>query len=108
MNNLINDLTLLTGVSKNALDELTDKANLAIAHCVFETLREGNPLTSIDIGVGTLYIKLEDENIKYRFVPNKNLEALVSQAATSKSSPLSNRAEMILNKRIQQTYKDLL
>ncbi len=108
MNKLINDLTLLTGVSKNALDELNDKANLTIAHCVFESLKEGNPLTTIDIGVGILYIKLEDENIKYRFVPNKNLEALVSQAATSKSSPLANRAEMILNKRIEQTYKDLL
>lgn len=108
MNKLINDLSALTTVSVHSLKELAEKANFTIAHTVFENIKSGNPLTTIDIGIGTLYIKLEDENIKYKFIPNKNLKALVCQAATSKESPLINEAEMVLNKRIEQTYKDLL
>lgn len=108
MNKLVNDISEITGVSLNALYELIDKSQLIIAHDVFENLKEKNSQTTLDIGIGTLYIKLEDEKIKYKFIPSKNLDKLVYQAATQKSSPLANRAELMLNKRIDQTYKELI
>lgn len=108
MEKLINDLSVLTNVSINSLYELLDKANLIIAHDVFENLKEKNPTTTIDIGVGSLYIKLEGENIKYKFIPSKNLEDLVCKTVSSGSSPITNRVDLVLNKRIEQTYKDLL
>lgn len=108
MNKLINDISTLTGVSANSLYELLDKSQIIIAHNVIENLIEENSLTTIDIGIGTLYIKLEDEHIKYKFIPSKNLEELVQKSVTSMSSPLSDRVDMVLNKRIEQTYKDLL
>lgn len=108
MTNLINDLSILTTISRTSLEKLVNNSNWCISHNVLENLLEKNPLTSIDIGIGTLYIKLEDNLIKYKFTPSKALEDMVSSTVTSKQSPIVNELESNLKERIENTYKDLL
>lgn len=108
MNKLIDDISTLTTISKNALVNLNDKAQSCICHCVCESLIEGNSLTEIDIGIGTLYIKFEGEEIKYKFIPSKKLEESVALTAQYKSSPLVYEVDVALKERIESTYKNLL
>ena len=108
MKKLVNDLSALTTISINALVELQEKIQLIIAHDVYENYISGNPLCEIDVGIGTLYIKYEEEKIKYKFIPSKKLEENVLTTIKSKRSPLITTLETTLKDRIENTYKDLL
>lgn len=108
MNKLIEDIATLTTISQHALVNLTEKVNACICHSVFESLKEGNQLTEIDIGVGILYIKCEEDQIKYKFIPSKKLEENVSYTVKHRVSPVQYQVETALKERIESTYKNLL
>lgn len=108
MNNLLNDISTLTNIPFYILNELSDKSILSISHSVYEGLLENEPLTEIDIGIGTLYIKLEDANIKYKFIPSKKLEKEVAETISSKQSPLVKEVDDSFRSKIDYAYKKLL
>ena len=105
---LTQDLAALTGLSILSLDKLAEKSALAIAHDVHETISAKDPLTVVDIGIGQLYIKLENDIVKYKFIPSANLEQKIRYTLLAKESPLIICAEESLRQRIEQSYKELL
>jgi hypothetical protein len=107
-NNLITDLSCITRLSEETLTALFIRAEECIGHCVFESVVDKENLTEIDIGIGTLYIKREDSQIKYKFIPSKNLEEKVTSTVRTRKSPLIKRGEKALKSRVERTYKDLL
>lgn len=108
MTKLVEDLATLTTISQNALVNLNEKSLACICHCVCENILEGNSLTEIDIGIGVLYIKCEEDKIKYKFIPSKKLEENVAFTVKNKTSPVLFEVESALKARIESTYKDLL
>lgn len=108
MNRLIEDISALTTISQNALSNLMTKVQFCICHCVYEGIIEGKNPVDIDIGVGTLYIKFEEDEIKYKFIPSKKLEESVSCTVMNKVSPLVDEVDATLKNRIENTYKNLL
>ena len=108
MTKLIDDIATLTTISQHALVNLNDKAYSCICHSVCENMLEGNPLTEIDIGIGVLYIKCEEGQIKYKFIPSRKLEENVALTVTNKVSPIVFEVETALKDRIESTYKNLL
>lgn len=108
MISLLSDISALTGIPKLTLDKICEKGKLAIADSAVEQVMNKNPQTIIDIGIGTLYIKVEGCEIKYKFIPTKDLDNMICSAITSKSSPLVRKLDSTLNDRITSTYKELL
>jgi hypothetical protein len=108
MTKIIEDLATLTTISQNALVNLNEKTHACICHSVCESMLEGNPLTEIDLGIGILYIKCEEDQIKYKFIPSKKLEENVTSTVKNKVSPLVFEVETSLKDRIESTYKNLL
>ena len=108
MKKIVDDIATLTTISNNALVNLVDKIQTCICHDVYESLIEGNSTSEIDIGIGTLYIKCEESEIKYKFIPSKKLEENVSFTVKHKQSPLVYEIETSLKSRIESTYKNLL
>lgn len=108
MTKLIEDLATLTTISQNALVSLNEKSYSCICHSVCESMIEGKPLTEIDLGIGILYIKCEEDQIKYKFIPSKKLEENVTFTVKNKVSPLVLEVETSLKDRIESTYKNLL
>ena len=108
INKLNQDLSDVTGIPKLTLDNLSYKACTCLGHSVYESLLKKEPLTEIDIGIGTLYIKVEGNDIKYKFIPSTKLETTVSFTIQNKESPLIVDAEKSLKTRIEKTYKELL
>lgn len=108
MTKLIEDLATLTTISQNALVNLNEKSHSCICHSVCESIIEGNPLTEVDLGIGILYIKCEEDQIKYKFIPSKKLEENVTSTVKNKVSPLVFEVETSLKDRIESTYKNLL
>ena len=108
MTKIIEDLATLTTISQNALVNLNEKIYSCICHSVCESMLEGNPLTEIDLGIGILYIKCEEDQIKYKFIPSKKLEENVAFTIKHKTSPILFEVESALKDRIESTYKNLL
>jgi len=108
MNKIIDDVAALTSISVNSLAMLNDRTIQAICHCVYEGILEGNNPIEMELGFGTLYIKYEGDEIKYKFIPSKKLEESVSRTVQTKTSPIVQGLDAALKERIENTYKDLL
>lgn len=107
MVNLSTDLSILTTIPKNTLDNLVDKSLWCICHTVEENLINHNEITEINIGLGTLLIKVEEGSIRYKFIPSPKLEESVRDTVVNKENPLIANVESTLASRIVNTYKDL-
>lgn len=105
---ILTDLSVLTGVSKLSLQNLCDKATLAISHGVFERIQSHEPQVEFDIGIGSLYIKLEGDSIKYKFIPSKELEETVAFTVKNNECILTNKIDKALGDRIENAYRNLL
>lgn len=104
---LTQDLSNTTNIPKLCLDNLCLKAEDCITYCVQENLVTREPLTSIDIGIGILYIKLIDDKISYKFVPSSTLDDKIRKAILQGENPLLYKLETSLAARIKSTYKGL-
>lgn len=107
MNRIVDDLSVLTNVAKYNLESMVNLSTNLISHAVFESVREQEPYTEVDIGVGTLYIKIEDDMIQYKFIPSTKLDNAVKDTVKNNRSRLTVTVEDTLGKRIMSTYKDL-
>jgi hypothetical protein len=108
MVNLIEDVSKLTDVSEKTLNKFIPVCTYSIGHAVYESYCCKQSITEIDIGVGQIDIKVEDNTIKYRFVPSKELEKTLIQTVTTKSSPLIVKLDNNLQDKIDRAYKELI
>ena len=107
MRNLNTDLSELTTIPQTNLEALCDKAIWCICDAVDENLIESNPITEISIGIGKLVIKVDDEGIKYKFIPSKQLESGVKKVVIDGENPLTKALESSIVSKIINAYKDL-
>lgn len=105
---LSTDLSVLTNISKLSLENLADKACYCMSHTVLEALVSKEAQCEIDIEIGKLYIKLEEDQIKYKFIPSKKLEETIAFTVKNKQSPLINKIDSGLVERIENAYRCLL
>lgn len=105
--NLVSDLSNLTLIKEHTLNKLISKSNFIICHDILDSILTNNELTEIDIGIGTLSIKRENDGIRYRFVPSRKLEEAILFTVENKKSPLTCEIETALVDRIEKTYKEL-
>lgn len=102
------DLSALTNISKLSLDNLSEKSNYCISHTILECIESKDNQSEIDIGIGKLYIRIEEDQIKYKFIPSKKLEEMIAFTAKNKQSPLLNKLDSALADRIENAYKSMI
>lgn len=61
----------------------------------------------IDMGFGTLLIHISDGNIKYKFIPSKELDKDVISTVVDEKNPITVVLENNLVNKITNIYKDL-
>ncbi len=108
MNNIIEDISKLTTIPQNALDKLVNKAMWCIGDSFQEGILLGKEITEVNIGIGTLLISNLSEEIKYKFIPNEQLEQALISIALDKKNPLELTLEKKLTSKILNTYKDII
>lgn len=108
MTNLINDISTLTTIPTKYLAKLNDKALVCICDSVEESLVAEQEITEINIGIGTLYIKLEGELCKYKFIPSNELQKAVKATILNRQSSLTHELETTLVNKIMNSYKDFM
>ena len=107
MTDLIQDLSTLTTVRRYNLDSMTSMAINIISHSIEESIRDCEPVTVIDIGIGTLSIMFDGSSVKYKFIPSKKLDEQVITTCKDRQSALTLKVDKALGERITNTYKDL-
>lgn len=106
--NLTKDISALTGLTVTAINDVMSRASMCVAHSVYECTVTGENEVEIDIGIGTLVIKVCDDAVKYRFEPSKALEQSMIDVVNNKTSPLLEQANATLRERIKRTYKEIV
>lgn len=108
MSNLVEDISKLTTIPDGVLNKLVKKALYCISDEIEESILEQKRFAEIDIGIGTIYLELNSENVRYKFIPSKELEVAVKDTIVNKRNLLQDTLEMTLVTRITNTYKELL
>lgn len=106
-NNLIKDLNILTTIPTASLDRLEDKVIWLICDNLTESIIKKEKIAEIDIAIGKLIIKIDEENIKYKFIPYKKLEENIKSVVVNGKNPLETVIEENLSTKFINTYKDL-
>ena len=84
MYNLINDISILTTIPATTLNKLIDKTHYLICNDLIESINKKEDLVEIDVGIGTLQLKLIDNDVKYRFIPNRKSNGCICRESFSK------------------------
>ena len=108
MNNVIKDIGILTTIPELNLKKLVNIAIKIISHDIVECVKEGNTSCTEDIGIGTISIDIEQEDLRFKFTPSQQLQTAILNSIESKDSELVIEVENILKEKIVNTYKSLL
>lgn len=107
MVDIVKDVSTLSTIPEKTLHKLLKKFIYCICDCVAEDKLQGNEVSELYIGLGILYIRYEDNMIKYKFIPGDPLEKAVTQTVVSKQNLLENTLNESLVKKFMEVYKDL-
>lgn len=108
MVNLVKDISVLTDVTENTLNKFIPICQYCIGHAVHEAQTTMSDIVEIDLGFGELHIKLEDNCVRYRFIPSSDLEKSIVTTISTRNSPIISKLESNLQERIDRSYKELL
>lgn len=107
MTNIINDLALLTTIPEKSITKLLKKEIYCICEAVEEDILEDKDLSILNLGIGILYIKYKDNELKYKFVPSNELQKGLINTIVNKKNILENVLNASLAKKFTEIYKDL-
>lgn len=105
---LIDDLSTITTIPKDVLIKLVKKAQICVSDSLVEQSLANQEIFEIDISVGKILLKLYDDDLKFKFIPNDEFKQQCYNAIVNKENLLSKTVEKSLVTKITKVYKDLL
>jgi hypothetical protein len=107
MNNIIKDTAVLTTVPEKAIKKIIEKMIYSINEAVVEARLTGEKIVELDIGLGTLLINLEDDTIRYKFIPGEKLEESVKNSFINQQNLLEDALDASIVDKLTNIYKEL-
>lgn len=108
MTKLIEDVSTLTSIPENLLKKLVKVSNYCVGHALHEALCEQQDYVTVDIGIGDLQLKLQDNTLRYKFIPSRELEDALVTTVKSGTSSIIVQLDNTLQEKIEDTYRGLL
>ena len=106
--NVLQDLSTLTTIPYSNLQKLFYRLGTVIAYNVQESTKLGEQISVLDIGFGTLNIKVTTDDVYYKFIPNSAFEQDIIKSVLDSDIKLVNDLEESLRNKVLTTYKDLM
>ena len=107
MSNIVEDVSKLTTIPEKTLNKLNQKFIYTICEQIQEDILQEKEMSELDIGLGTIYIKYVGDEIKYKFIPNQELEKAVYSTVVKKLNLMETVLNEALAKKFIDVYKDL-
>lgn len=108
MQKIISDLSILTSIPECLLIKLTDISEAIICDNVCNATHSDEKICELDIGIGDLIITIENNSIKYKFVPSRKLDTNIKATVVNNKNSLVKLAEKSLVNRITSKYQELI
>lgn len=108
MTDLIKDISTITTIPVLTLEKLIDRAQWIICDSIENSLQNKENVVEIDIGLGKLIIKVETDNVFYKFIPSNSFEKDIIDTVVNKKNPLQINAEESLGKKFATIYKEFI
>ena len=105
---LLKNVSALTLIKPSILNSIINVTEDCISDYALDIYESDNDIMEIDIGIGTLYINIVEDELTYKFVPSKRLEKKIINTVNSGESYLAIDIESKLNSKLFNTYKELL
>lgn len=104
---ILANLTKLTNLTTQNIKNIENIISYCISDCIINNINNGEDITEINSSLGSLYIKLEKDIIKYKFIPSKEFEEIVKDTYKNKLNLLDVNLENVLSKKLTETYTSL-
>lgn len=104
---LKNDLNVLTNIPEESLDRMCHLIVMAICMGVWESKQDGEDITTVDTGIGTLYVKAVGSDFKFGFEPSDEFRKELKKTAESDSAPLMPKLIGSLRDKFMEVYKEI-
>lgn len=101
------DLSTLTNVPIKYYDKMENTLQYIISDGIHESLSQGEPITEFVSDIGSLLINVEDNEIRYKFVPSEKFNEAIKSNIKYGQNLLEDKLTGILLDRITSLYKDL-
>ena len=108
MDSLLEKESVLTTIPEKSLKRLVDIQEYIINDIIEDAMMKGETSTSVDIGLGILSIKFEDNALRFKFVPSAKFEESLINTIVNKENILKLTLEKNLVDKIMHVYKDLI
>lgn len=108
MRNLYNDLATVTNSNKDVFNKLVKNSNFLICNYLEDTTLNNENLCTIDIGIGVLKIIIEEDTVRYSFIPSKELETEIINTLENNQSYLTSVISSKLTSQLNKLYDNLL
>lgn len=100
------DLSVLTNIKEYNLDKLCKLIINIIGYDILESIKNKNTVTEINLGFGVLSVLIEEDILKYKFIPCTELETVIKNSYKGKNN-LKLIVDKALGDRIIKSYKEL-
>lgn len=104
---IVQDISTLTTVQKSSIDRLCTQAIKCVCYCICEALSKNEKDLCLDIGIGSLFINIGEDSVKYRFEPSMFMDNSIIDSVLSGKNPVIEDIESSLLNKVNTTYKDL-
>ena len=108
MIDIVNDVAQLSGCSTTSLINLLTLSEDCICSSILESISNGRNVVSLNIGIGTLSLLLDDNKVMYKFTPSQKLEGKIVATIKDGYDPLVEKTENALANNFLKVYKELL
>jgi len=108
MDTIEKKLSVLSSIPEKSLVHLHTYINNVHSHDIATQLLEDKTIFELNTFEGTIHITLEDDTVKYKFIPNDTFNKIVTDTIINKKSLLVEEISSRLKDTLVNTYKDLL
>ena len=107
MNNTIEDISKVTTVPRITLQKLLEKSEMCVCHNILEQILRGETYICTDILFGELHLNIDDNEVKFKFIPSSQFEDMLVKTISEQRSPLITAVEDGLAENLLNVYKEL-
>lgn len=104
----ISKVSSLSNIPEASLNKLQTYINTIHGDDVFVSKLDKNTVHKVETFEGDIYITVEDNIIKYKFIPNDSFKSNVRKAIINNKSPLLEKLGAKVVKVVSNLYEDLI
>lgn len=105
---VIEKSSALSGVSIKALTKLKNYVNMIHSDDIYLDMHDGKSVFEIETFEGTILIKYENQEIKYKFIPSVDFNKLVATTIETNTSGLVKSLDNSVINAMSNIYENLI